>query len=490
MSRTGQAVTARAVTARAAVAQAVAAWAVMLVAILAMAGTVAAHLGLLPHGAWGADEYGTFAHFRDKGFSFLWFRFWSWSPRPLSEIAIAAYAWVVIESGRPLIVPVLAVYWTAFLASALPAMRHLGPGQMPCRALGALSVLAFLVLGRHMFPLYYWPFGIVAYLPVVSAALFVLFTLANGNATAKPGGTATAIVLTGAAWSSEAGALFAALYIGLLAAHAIATRTPLPAWRSLAVPLLAALPVVWVVMTNNRADLDMPEGADPALYHNLVPSLRAAASGLLQEFLVFDNGPFSWRNAVKGLLLKAAFFAGIHALWADAAPAARAGRRWLPVFALALAATCYAMLAGSYRQFGGPCCDQHAQVRENLAFVAVAALAMWLPSRFVVAPRWRNILAPAILTAALVFAIKPRFGDLVQDYRHYGEPARLRAMSWSSAASPGPEMTLYFPVPDEVFKVYMPSGPLRANENWWAANILAFFGKEKVTVRIATRHGE
>ena len=63
-------------------------------------------------------------------------------------------------------------------------------------------------------------------------------------------------------------------------------------------------------------------------------------------------------------------------------------------------------------------------------------------------------------------------------------------MTWASAASPGTGMVLFFPAPDTVFKVYMPNGTFRAQDHWLAPGILAYFGKETVTVRIAIRHGE
>src|SRR5215469_22663 len=69
-----------------------------------MAGIVVLHLGLLTRGAWGGDEYRTIGIYADNGVGFLWFRFWSWSPRPL-------YAWAVVTLHQPLIVPALAVIW-------------------------------------------------------------------------------------------------------------------------------------------------------------------------------------------------------------------------------------------------------------------------------------------------------------------------------------------------------------------------------------------
>ncbi len=463
---------------------------VLYAAIATSLAIVAAHFGLLPRGAWVADEYGIFAHFREDGLSYIWFRFWSWSPRPLSELAIAAYAWAVTLTGRPLIVPVLSIYWLALIAAAYPAFRGIRPDQVPFRLLGASAMLAFLLLGRQVFSMYYWPIGAVAYMPLAAAALFVLFTLAGGPTPGTPGSGATAIVLTAAAWSSEAGALFATIVTLFLAAHALAARENPSAWRALAIPLAAALPVLWMIATNGRSRMERPEGVDPEMYGLLLPSLRAATPAFVVELLVFDDGPLSLRNVSKGVLLKLACFVGMHLCWADGGPDARSKRKYLPIFALATIATSFAMLVGSFRQFGGPCCEQHAQARGNLAFVAVAALAIWMPPILRLAPRWRRISAPAILAAALIFAGKPRLGDLATAYRHYGEPDLARDMTWASAASPGTGMVLFFPAPDTVFKVYMPNGTFRAQDHWLAPGILAYFGKETVTVRIAIRHGE
>jgi hypothetical protein len=60
----------------------------MLAAALCMASNPPLHLGLLTRGSWGGDEYTTIGLLRDHGVPYLWWRFWSWSPRPGSETLI------------------------------------------------------------------------------------------------------------------------------------------------------------------------------------------------------------------------------------------------------------------------------------------------------------------------------------------------------------------------------------------------------------------
>ncbi|MBN8901828.1 MAG: hypothetical protein J0H57_12400, partial [Rhodospirillales bacterium] len=73
--------------------------ALLILGIVGLAAVALLHAGLIPRGAWGADEFQTFGMFRAHGWQYLWFRFISWSPRPFSEALIALYA--ALERMQP-----------------------------------------------------------------------------------------------------------------------------------------------------------------------------------------------------------------------------------------------------------------------------------------------------------------------------------------------------------------------------------------------------
>jgi hypothetical protein len=462
-----------------------AAKALLLLGILVMGGIVAAHLGLLNRGAWEPDEYAFIAAVRDDGAKFFWDRLRGASPRPLSEALIVLYAWAVIAVRQPLIVPALLLPWAGFLAAALPTFTGGRPAAP--RVLGTMAVVAFMLLGHGAFEVFYWPVGAVAYLPVLSAALFLLFSLANEHWCAKPVGAIAAAVLVAAAWSAEAGALLVLCFFAALLATAVVARAAVPARLAWSAPLLAAALVVGLALTNGRllAAIGIQAG-DPALIHHwLASAIQAARRGTL-EFLAADAETFDPPHLLTGLAIKALFFAGVHLCWLTSGPEARCARRFLPPLALALLATAFATLTVGYWNNGTACCERHNLLRQDFGFLALAAIAIWLPP-LISAGRLRAA-APVLLIAAAALAIAPRARDLALDYRFWSEPARARALSWSSGFSPGPDMVLYQSVPDALFDLAMPPGTWRMGDTWWVHGVLRFFGKTSVRTVLAGSH--
>jgi hypothetical protein len=456
--------------------------------VLAMAGIIAAHSGLVNRGAWEPDEYSIIAGVRDDGISFMWDRFRSLSPRPLSEFLIFLYARSVVFAQQQIIVPALLVLWTAFLASASPALT--GTRVTARRLLGVLAVLAFMVLGNGAFEVFYWPIGAVAYLPVLSSALFLLFLLSNEHHRAKPNGAITAMVLVAAAWSAEAGALLVLFFVGALAVTSLLRRdipdATVVAWGA---PVLAAALVVGLVTTDGRLMVATGiQGSDPALVHHWAASMAAAAKRAVLEFLSADAETFDPPHILIGILIKSLFFAGVHLCWLTPDPAVRRGRRGLLPLAFAVLATAFATLVVGFWNNGTTCCQRHNLLRQDFGFLALAALAIWMPPAFPAAGRWAAGLAPVLLTAAALLAIAPRARDIALDYRFYTEPNRARAQTWASGFSPGPDMMLWQPVPDALFNQAMPPGTWRMGDNWWIGGVLRFFGKQSVQVSLADSH--
>jgi hypothetical protein len=145
------------------------------------------------------------------------------------------------------------------------------------------------------------------------------------------------------------------------------------------------------------------------------------------------------------------------------------------------------MLAGSYREFGFACCEQHGLVRQDFGFIAIAAIATALPPIAPAAFRWWRVAGPICLLIAWTWSVSFRFGDMVTDYRHYDEPDRARQMTWASGNSPGPDMTLYQPAPDHLFRALIPGGLHRLSDGGRPADILNFFHKDTVSVVTLSR---
>lgn len=452
---------------------------------------VALHLGLLTRGSWGGDEYKTIGLYRDHGTGYLWFRFSTWSPRPLSEALIWLYATAVIEFMRPLIVPALAVFWFAAIASIAPALYRAEPGELGPHALGAMAILVMIILGRRVAAVFYWPFGAVAYVPVIAACLFLLFVLANERARHKAGGIVLSLFLIAAAWSSEAGALLvlicsAAMMI-LPAVVGHRDRGYLAVWIP---PLLASLLVIGMVVSNNRASTSAFAMGYDAIYHHTFASLAAALTRFVPEFVSWDGETFDARHLIRGAVVKLLFFVGVHFCWVRSDPAAKPRGPGMPIFAASIVIAAFGMLVASFREFGGPCCSQHVFLRQSLELIALAAVAMWIPPLFAISRNRRLIAASAALVLAAGVMLNVRRKDIEEGYRFYGESARARAWTWESGFSDGPAMTLYQPFSSGLFPPQIPPGLQTSSDNWWTEAVLIFFHKQSVLVRVAAQPGD
>ena len=462
-------------------------------ATICMAAILALHLGLLTRGAWAGDEYAAISRYRDQGVGFLWFRFWSWSPRPLSEALIWLYAAAVVATRQPLIVPALAGFWTLMIAAPFIALFRCPRDTVVPRTLCAVTILAFIVLGRHVAAVLYWPFGAVAYAPVIAALLFLLFFLGNDNTRGKAGGVTTAMVLVIAAWSSEIGALLALIFCSVAVGYLLwsmrrsgAARSHLIWW---APPILASLLVMAMIGGNHRASFPMLPDGDPGLYHHTLASLKAALIRLPQELAALDGETFDRPNFVRGIGARLLFFMGLHFCWTAGGRVASRGQPWLPLLAVSIAIGMVGILGGSFQEFGTPCCDRHAFVRQSLGWIATAAMAIWIPPLFAPLRRRRLIIASMALVIAAGLMIRPRVYDLREDYRYFKDPAEARARTMASGWSDGPAMTLYLPYSDQLFPSQIPAGSYVAADNWWAPGILEYFHKQTLQVRIAPSRG-
>ena len=453
----------------------------LILAFAGVAGVVALHAGLLPRGGWGADEYQTFGMFRQNGWSYLWFRFWSWSPRPFSEALIALYALLVLATDRPHLALVLAVFWAAALVALLPALSGARGVARLYRLLGALSLLCVVILGRDVGSVFYWPFGAVAYAPVVVIGMALLFHSAATPAPRRSARTVIGASLIAVAWASEVGAMLVIVYTSVSVLWLVwrRERIGLAIW----LPLFAAGTLIAGLVLGTRGGMPMLPDGNAARYHHPMASVLAAAQRLLPELLSFDGRHFDGRALLVGTLVKLAFFIGIQGCWMSTDPALRDARARLPVLALSLPLTCFAILTASYYEFGTDCCDRHAFIRQAFWFMTIAALAIWTAPAAAPDRGWRSVVTPVALLFAVGLMLAPRVPDLWRDYAAYREPMIARALTWQSGRSPGPTMTLFQPPSDRLYVNQIPDHPDGCAEGWWVDSIRRFFpGKTCIRV--------
>src|SRR5581483_7243803 len=108
----------------------------------------------------------------------------AWSPRPVSEPLLFAYAQLVAVMGRPLIRGMLGSLWLVFLLGPLVTVRWRQPGVL-WRVAAGLSLLAMMIASRDPSQVFFWPVGAVGYLTALAALTLALFLLADGRASSR-----------------------------------------------------------------------------------------------------------------------------------------------------------------------------------------------------------------------------------------------------------------------------------------------------------------
>src|SRR6516162_5606674 len=91
--------------------------AVILLAILGL--LIALHFGLVSVGHWAVDEFIVINSYRNNGWTFFVDRLITWSPRPISEALIWAYACLVNWQHKPFIGVFLALLWLTLILAPL-----------------------------------------------------------------------------------------------------------------------------------------------------------------------------------------------------------------------------------------------------------------------------------------------------------------------------------------------------------------------------------
>ena len=436
--------------------------------------TLLAFAGLIPLGPWH-DEYFTLHNYHQQGIGYLFARLLHWSPRPLSEALSYLYGMAVYHFGSPLIGLFVASFWILLVAAMLL------PGLQGTRRFLAPSVmLAMLLLGHPVAEVFYWPFGVVAYLPTLAAVVMLLALDWSGRIGSVAADAWIFVALMMAAASSEVGALFTAIYIVLL----IATRS-LGSRRQgviLAVPMMLSLTVLYLQYTGRVADSNEVFG-DPSVAHHPMMTLLAVAKHLLFELLKGDKAQHTYMTLVTGLATKLMFMLGIYLVMSahQGQPDQRAQRMRLNLTIASLATATLVMAAALYN-FGSLCCERHDTMRQGYVMVALASMATYGAMRW--PSRHRRFAGPALLFALLI-PLATAIPKLTAEYRNYASKRQASEKTWQSGQASGPEMQITQTVPGPITGglyiepgIYQPVPAARDDVHW----MLTFFGKKSAVV--------
>ncbi|CAI9119801.1 hypothetical protein [Brytella acorum] len=453
------------------------------IACIALAALIVSlHSVAIPYALWQGDEYDYFHNLRTQGPAFFWQRLLLWSPRPLSETAIALYGLAVAHWNRPLIGWALGIVWSlcAILAFG-PAL--LGKGQ-PFARLFLVAFAAMLVfLGHPVADLHYWPMAAVAHLPVVAAATGLSLTLIVGKSTPR----LEALYLSIAAASSEAGVFLAGSYLVLRGIGVTARRESPRDWAWLSLPAILGAIIVWRLMMGRAG---MPHPHDTPTQGNALASLRAAIRPFIHNLLMLQPDEISAGGTTggsvrDGVLLKLLIAVGAAALCRATGWRPRLSR--LACLVAALMATSFLTIAAADYEFGFLCCQRHETLR--LDFSELIALLLGAGAvRFFPSGRDRALMiACAAMTLFTAETMRWRWPGLHLFLASRALEADARQKTWLSGRSAGPLMTMSQGTNSSLF-YYWPWEPgdyKAGGPGWDVQSMMKFFGKQEVIVRPA-----
>lgn len=443
-------------------------------AIIVSLATLLAFAGLIPLGRWH-DEYLALHDYHQGGVGFLWERLLHWSPRPLSELLIYFYGLTVYHVGLRLIGAFIAPFWILLVAAILWPVLRGRQGLLP-----ACVLLAMLLLGHPVAEVFYWPFGVVAYLPTLTAAAMLLALDWGGWMETPTGNIWRFVALTTAAASSEVGALFTVLYIGLLIASGSLEKVR----RSLifAIPLLLSLTLLYLQYAGRVAQGNEVFG-DPAVAHHPGKALLAVGKHMFFNLLRGDNRHHA-AALLAGLATKLLFLAGIYRAMSarrQGGASLRAQRMRL-VLVVASLATAILIMAAALYNFGSLCCERHDTMRQGYVLVALGSLATYLAIR---SPSRHADRAGPLLLLALLIPLATAAPRLMTEYRDYAMVRRASNETWQSGRAAGPTMQVTQTMPGPITGglriepgVYHRIAQANDDVHW----MLPFFDKETAIV--------
>jgi hypothetical protein len=465
--------------------------AISLVILLVM---IALHLGLVDLGQWYFDEFIVIGSYRDNGWTAFVDRLIGWSPRPISEVLIWAYACLVNWIHKPLIGVFLGLLWLPLIAVPLISFLQIrktfsedSRQSLAFLSLFSFTLIAFFLLGHSPGDFFYWPMGAAAYLTTLGAITLCFFQLAFRLTDYHLGRVITTLSLIFAAGSSETGAFFALVFSVLsftcmsLDAFRGSTFQRRFLWHL--IPAIVAIGVFGLLMQNRVRN---QETILPTVeYHNVYLSLKAALGQTLKECLVAGQR-LSTRSVLLGLALRVCLFLGLRYCWL-ASGVKMPRRQVLIVFALSIIATTYFSVAASYYGFGIPTNDRHHELRQCLIILLIANVVLLSCHNAPICEIRRcEWLGAIFILISLVFVVPRRFSALVHDYRIYSVCIENRSNSWNSGLSEGNTMIwLSSPQAQVASKYTIAAGMynLKSNSTPCVVPMMQFFRKEHLEVR-------
>jgi hypothetical protein len=401
---------------------------------LFMAGIMILYLGLIGLGQWQADEYADFAMFRSKGWRFFGERM-SWSPRPVSELLLLIYGWIVNVSQRPLIAPFLAVLWAGFLVAGvltfLQTRLQRSHEENWLALIATLALPALILASGGLTEMFYWPVGAVAYLPTLAASLLLFWQIVSGNLQTAHGRRLCLLALTVTALSSELGAMFVGSFtlvqIFELKIHRSRKDSGQQDRVGIAwfiVPGLLSFAVLLVLLLNRFHQVEpgftVP---NPALGRPLLSGVVAVRELAAELF-----GRFPGQRAIRivpKLLAELLLGLGVGLCWSGSR-CSKFDRRALGRLIAAFLLACWLSLTSSYLHFGTAGGQRHELLRHCWFLMTFAGMgALWAPRIARWLPRlhsMRQVVAPLALLASVASVWHVR--DVLREYKAYPSIAR------------------------------------------------------------------
>ena len=457
--------------------------------------TIALHFGLVDIGQWAYDEFSILSSYRDNGWVAFSTRLLHWSPRPVSEILIGIYGWLVNWTHRPLIGAFLAFLWLTLISAPLIAfvqvprdLRAISRRSVMFLALFGFGLVALFLVEHNLGSLFYSPVISAAYLTTLGAITLCFFQLAFSLTERQGGRLITALALVAAAASSETGAFFAIVF-GLLSLIFMSAEMLCGSWHNqnkiiwFLVPVLVGTGMFYFIISN-RLQTQQALFAT-AEYHNVVISLKTAVAQLTKEYLT-SGQRLSDRGIFFGLLLKGCFFFAARYCWLSSGMKV-ARKQILIVLALSLIGTTYFSVAATYYGYGGLTNGWHQELRQCLIMLFVATVALLschYHARNISAQRceWIGSIAFCI---ALSLVIPTRARGLIHDYKNYSVCIESRTKSWKSGLSNSNTMIWWSPPRGQVADTFL-FAPGVYNSKSKAAgvvDIMHFFHKDHLEIR-------
>ena len=454
----------------------------------------AAYLGLAPLGHWQVDEYQTIRAVREGGAGFLYQRVAAWSPRPLSEVFVYGYAWLVEARRQPMIATVLVPFWV-LLGIATLGLPLRQPHARPWLAVSA-ALLVLFFLGHPVAEMFYWPMATLAYVPTLAAIALLLATTQCLETSKVSTWILISLALTVAAASTEVGAMFVAGFVVLLGMGWLPNDAPYRRVGTIAL-LPPALTAAWVLrqLVVARAGQDSEVFGSPAMAHHAFAALTAMVPQAGRELFTLDPSRATDKQLTLGLIVKLLFALGVYGLASQRRDAL--AQRMRLSLALSTLALVPVTIFTAYYQFGSLCCERHATFRQCMVYVGIAAAASWLAvwrhrrrvarindDRQAVALGKQPWLCLGSLLASVLVAASTSLAKVHHDYAAYDRIAAGRRATWISGVASERSGVFTRIVSGRIVggDPKLPMGVVQIGDDDSADAILAYFGKERLVV--------